>query len=395
MNIIYNCFAGISGDMNLAAMLDLGMDESLLRSELSKLQLDNEFELQVYPAAKSGINGTQVKVVLKEHHHHHHHDGHHHGHSHSHGRDYSNIKTLIDGSELDDEIKQLSKDIFWEVAIAEGKVHNKAPEDVHFHEVGAVDSIVDIVGAAICYHHLGVKQVVSTLPELGGGFVMCQHGKMPVPAPATSEILKGIDATTGAVEKEMTTPTGAAILKVLTDEFIASTDFKATKVAYGIGHRDVEIPNVLRVYEVAEVAKSKKKELIIECNIDDMTAEDLSSVLDVLLEQGAVDAYFTPIVMKKGRLATKLSALCPEDAVEAVSEAIFVHTTTIGLRSYVIEKTELPRRIVEKTVDGLVVKCKEVTLPSGDTRYKYEHNDLKALADKNGVSIADARKLLQ
>lgn len=398
--------------MNLAAMLDLGMDLKLLKSELSLLGIDDEFELDVYPAAKSGINGTQVKVVLKNQkstkdtkseHHHHHGEGHHHHHlekghhhEHSHQRNYTDIAKLIDNSSLDKKIKDIAKLIFWEVAIAEGKVHNKPPEDVHFHEVGATDSIVDIVGAAICYHHLRISSVTSTVPELGGGFVKCQHGKMPVPAPATAEIMRGITCSSGAVQKEMTTPTGAAIIKVLTDSWIPYPEMEIIKTAYGIGHRDVEIPNVLRVYECKEAAVKKIKEsLMLECNIDDMSAEDLALVPDILLNAGARDAFLTPIVMKKGRAATMLSVLCETSEVDSISELIFIHTSTIGLRQYKVSKVELPRKAKKAQTQWGEVNYKESTLPDGKIRCKIELEDLKILAKKHQISVSELRKNIQ
>ncbi|WP_282036213.1 nickel pincer cofactor biosynthesis protein LarC [Saccharicrinis aurantiacus] len=409
MEITYNCFAGISGDMNLAAMLDLGMDLELLKKELSKLGVDDEFELQVYPAQKSGINGTQVNVLLKnqahshqlgEHSHHHSHDEehHHHEHSHdhhhhhSHSRNYADIEKLINASTLHEQIKTIAKHIFWEVAVAEGKVHNKPPHNVHFHEVGATDSIVDIVGAAICYHHLNITHVTSTVPELGGGFVKCDHGKMPVPAPATVEIFRGVKCSSGAVDKEMTTPTGAAILKVLTNEWIAHPEMEIIRTAYGIGHRTVEIPNVLRVFESKRSAEiNQSKSLMIECNIDDMSAEDLAIVPDLLLKSGARDAYLSPIVMKKGRAATKLSVLCLAQDAEVIANTIFEHTTTIGLRKYPIDKIELPRVSKTKETPYGEVRYKESTLPSGEKRIKIEFDDLEKLAKANNLSISVLR----
>lgn len=305
--LYYDCFCGISGDMNLGAMLDLGVSETYLREELAKLPMADEFELEVFRAQKKGIEGTKVNVLLRgakghdheghhhhghehkhdhEHHHHHgdhkheahahehHHEGHHHGHEHhehkhdhshhQHGehhhhdhRNLSSIEGIIDQSQLSDRVKTLSKKIFMEVAQAEAKVHGKDIQEVHFHEVGAVDSIVDIVGAAICFDALGVDQVISSSVELGGGFVKCDHGMMPVPAPATAEILKGIPVKTGLVNKEMTTPTGAAIIKALAESFSDQMSMKMVRIGYGLGTRDLEFPNVLRVMllESADVLK--------------------------------------------------------------------------------------------------------------------------------------------
>ncbi|KHK01713.1 hypothetical protein NY78_2801 [Desulfovibrio sp. TomC] len=309
--LFYDCFAGISGDMNLAAMIGLGVDPESLRTELSKLGLDHEFALRVATDARHGIVGTRVDVVLTheaaghdhghaaamhEHTHDHHHGDHvhthehghehehgqahehehgqahqyehghghehgqaHRGHRHAHGpnRNLANIEAIIQGSALDDAIKATSLRIFRKVAAAEARVHGKTVDEVHFHEVGATDSIVDIVGAAICFHQLGVDAVWASPVELGGGFVHCAHGCIPVPAPATMEILHGIPTTRGAVKQETATPTGAAILATLVDTFTLTPTMVTEKTAYGIGHRDMDIPNILRVH-LAEVDRPGK-----------------------------------------------------------------------------------------------------------------------------------------
>lgn len=404
MHIVYNCFAGISGDMNLAAMFDLGMDEKLFRSELSTLGLDEEFSLEISPAEKQGIYGTQVKVHLRHEHQHKHtytheqmhtpdNNTHHHHHVH---RNYTDIENIIKRSSLAPEIQELSLKIFWEVALAEGKVHNMPPREVHFHEVGATDSIVDIVGAAICYYHLGIKEVSSTSPELGGGFVQCQHGKMPVPAPATVEILKGILCTSGAVDKEMTTPTGAAILKTLTDNWLDKPLLAIEKIAYGIGHRNVAIPNVLRIYQCKQTDSSTRSEaILIECNIDDMSPELLAVVPELLLARGAQDAFLTPIIMKKGRAASQLSVLCTQENLEEMSALIFKHSSTIGLRSTCVQKTELARTDSTLQTPWGDIQLKSSTLPDGNVRYKFELDDLKSLAEKQDCSIAEIRSRLE
>ena len=277
--LYYDCFSGISGDMNLAAMIDLGLDPDYLRRELSGLGMDDEFELKVTKDSRKGIYGTKVDVVLKTHsghhghmdedengsHHQHaahgehgvhstHENGHHehhlkkeHGHHGAH-RNLRDIEAIINGSSLNDDIKKTAIAIFTKLASAEARVHGADLYEVHFHEVGAVDAIVDITGAAICYHYFNVDAVWSSPVELGGGFVRCAHGLIPVPAPATVEILTGIPTKRGAVMKETTTPTGAAILASITDKFISAPSFTVEKTAYGIGRRDTEIPNVLRVH---------------------------------------------------------------------------------------------------------------------------------------------------
>lgn len=243
--LYYDCFAGISGDMNLGAMLDVGVDKDYLANELSKLNIDHEFEIKAVKESRKGIEGTKVDVVLKHHHEHDHEHEHEHHHHH---RNLENIENIINSSSLNDNVKALSLNMFKKVAEAEARVHGKPIYEVHFHEVGAIDSIVDIVGAAICLDYLKVDKVMSSPVELGGGFVKCAHGIIPVPAPATVEILKGIPVKSGIVPFETTTPTGAAILASNVQEFSDMKDFIIENTGYGVGCRDTEIPNVLRVY---------------------------------------------------------------------------------------------------------------------------------------------------
>ncbi len=275
--LYYDCFCGISGDMNLGAMIDLGVDPEYLKAELNKLPMAAEFEVHIQKAVKKGIEGTKVDVHLTKNghhhsHHHHHHGGqdkheHHHDHEHKHEhkhephehRNLEVIEKMINDSSLSDSVKALSLKIFMEVAKAEAKVHGKPLQEVHFHEVGAVDSIVDIVGAAICYEALGVSKVIASSVQLGGGFVKCDHGMMPVPAPATAEILKGVPVKIGLTDKEMTTPTGAAILKALVSDYSDQMSLKISKIGYGLGTRELEFPNVLRVMLVDETVQSEKK----------------------------------------------------------------------------------------------------------------------------------------
>jgi uncharacterized protein (TIGR00299 family) protein len=243
MNILYyHCFAGISGDMNLAAMIDLGVPPELLKNEIAKLNVGG-YKIEIKETIKSGITGTQVTVVLDQTEH----QGNKHKHKHGH-RSYKAIKNIFADADLSNEVKKTSLNIFEKIAAAEAKIHGKNIDDVHFHEVGAVDSIVDIVGAAICYHYLAPEKTLCSTVELGGGFVNCAHGKFPVPAPATAEILKSVPVKLGTVNFETTTPTGAAILATLVDEFTDTPNFLIEKTSYGIGHRDLEIPNVLRVH---------------------------------------------------------------------------------------------------------------------------------------------------
>lgn len=267
--LYYDCFSGISGDMNLAAMVDLGVPKEYLIEELKKLNINDEYELNIIKKVKNGISGTKVNVILAPHHHHHEENGehnkydqhHHEVNNHHHHRNLGDIENLIRNSNLKEKVKNLSANIFKVVAEAEAIVHNKGLYEVHFHEVGATDSIIDIVGAAICYDYLGVEEIFCSTVEVGSGFVHCAHGVLPVPAPATVEILKDIPIRKGNMPFEATTPTGAAILKSLVSRFTDKEEFKILKVGYGIGHKDFDkIPNVLRAF-IAE--KEEKKNNVL------------------------------------------------------------------------------------------------------------------------------------
>lgn len=272
--LYYDCKSGISGDMNLGALIDLGVDQDYVKNELNKLKINNEFELDIKKDKKMGITGTKVTVKLKDdledNNHEHSHDDHNHdhlGHTHDHNhnenhgkhRNFKMIKNMILESDLNDNVKKMSVDIFYEVAMAEGKVHGKPLEEVHFHEVGAIDSIVDIIGGAICIDYLNIDKVISSPLELGGGYVNCAHGKIPVPAPATLEILKDVPVKMGLVESETTTPTGAAILKAVANEFTKKKALTVKKIGYGIGNKDFNVPNVLRVYLGESKSENLKK----------------------------------------------------------------------------------------------------------------------------------------
>ena len=418
--LYYDCFAGISGDMNLGAFIDIGVDGDYLNQELSKLNIDQEFHLVIKKDIKNGITGTKVDVVLDGDHNHgndHNHD-HSHGHDHDHVDDYSHshdhnhhhhhhdinykiIKEIIETSDLSDSIKNLSIKMFYEVALAEAKVHGKSVDEVHFHEVGAVDSIVDIVGAAICLEALKVDKVLSSSIQLGGGFVMCDHGKIPVPAPATTEILKGVPVKTGLVQKEMTTPTGAAILKATVSEFTDSPDISIEKTGYGLGTRTLEVPNVLRMYlgRMEEASQTKDYEqiqnidqFVLETNIDDMNAELYGYVETCLFESGALDVYKTPIIMKKGRPAVKLSILINGCHREKVLEILFRETTTGGVREFPVIKHMMTKSYRKIEIKYGQVQVKDFSYNGLRLKYKAEYEDCARLAKENNVSIQEIYK---
>ena len=312
--LYFDCFAGISGDMTVGALIDLGADENELLRCLDSLHLHG-YRIEIKKALKNGISGTDFNVIIEEEHSHHSH------HHHHHSRNLSDISDIINSSPLDSLVKELSLKIFHEIAAAESKIHAKSIDEVHFHEVGAIDSIVDIVAAAVCLNMIKPDKIISSPLNLGEGTVECAHGVFPVPAPATAEILKGVPVYSSGIKKEMTTPTGAAIIKCIATEFSSFPAMKISSTGYGMGKRNLEVPNVLRAV-IGEMDHSEKK-IMIETNIDDMSGEIFSYIMPKLLDNGALDVFITPVIMKKGRPAHVLSVLCGKDHVNSLEEIIF------------------------------------------------------------------------
>ena len=396
--LLYQCSAGIGGDMHLAAMVDLGVPEAVLRDGLQRLPCADEFALEFKRSKKMGISGLQVQVrdlgagegaagkaAAAE--------GKPSGHRH-----YADILQLLDAADLAPGVAARAKAIFAEVAVAEAKIHDIPVERVHFHEVGALDSIVDVVGAAICLEHLQVDQVLCGLVELGGGFVDCAHGRLPVPAPATQEILKGVPCSYGGVAGEATTPTGAAILKAAVDRFEPPRDFSLQAIGYGLGAKDFQIPNVLRLAlgecALAAVGRSAAAHVKIEANIDDMSPEAYEPLLEHLLAAGADDVYVTPIVMKKSRPAIKLAVLCEAGRADALADAVLNRSTTIGLRVLPFEKRTLPRRTETVETEFGLVRVKVVVQPDGQRRWKSEFEDVRRIAEETGLDYLQAKAAL-
>jgi len=376
--LYYDCFCGISGDMNLAALIDLGVPKEYLIQELSKINLNSEYVIKIEKSVKLGITGTRVDVILNSHVHNHDH----------HHRNLKDIEEIINSSDLSDKVKKLSLDMFMKVAKAEAKVHGKPLYEVHFHEVGAIDSIVDMGGAAICLDYLNVDKIIASPVQVGGGFVKCAHGLMPVPAPATVEILKNIPINAGIVQFETTTPTGAAILAANVEEFTRNVDFSIKKIAYGIGHRDLEIPNVLRAYLGEKESYVKIGEhYILETNIDDMNPELYGYVEEKLFEAGALDVFKTPIFMKKGRPGIKLSVLTNEKVEQDALDVIFEETTSIGVRKYKVEKIMLNRDFSKVKTEYGDITIKKSYYKGNLVKYKPEYEECKTIAKEKNISI--------
>lgn len=378
MKIIgYDCFSGISGDMNLGAMIDLGVDKTWLIEELNKLNLPG-WELIVQKDQRHGITGTKVTVRQTRHEHAH--------------RHLSDIEKIINSSELDSKTKELSLKIFMKIAIAEAYVHGTSVEHVHFHEVGAVDSIIDIVGAAICYNALNVRAVHVSTVELGGGFVKCDHGNLPVPAPATAEIIKGLPVKKGGVDFEATTPTGAAILAVLGTDFDPATVISIEKTAYGVGQKEHhDVPNLLRVFlgETVASIESGHDALQLESNIDDMNPEFFEYISDRLFKAGASDVFFSNIMMKKGRPGILLNVICETELADTVKKIIFTESTTLGIRTFPFRKDTLVRKFESvQTVYG-DLSIKRSYYNGNEVSCKPEYEDCKRIAADKGIPVKE------
>ena len=375
--------------MHIAALVDLGVPENWLHEQLARLPVTAEYQLTLAPSSKMGISGTQAKVRTEDQHDHRHH---------------STIVKMIKNANFPAGVEKRALDIFQAIADAEGKIHGVPPEKVHFHEVGATDSIVDIVAAALCIEYLAPQYIICNPVEVGGGHVDCAHGRFPVPAPATQELLALAPCTYGGVDSESTTPTGAAILSASVDEFQPRGTFTPHKIGYGIGHKDFKLPNVLRValgeYESLEVGAEAnsptptEQHVKIEANIDDMSPEAYEPLMQSLFDAGAVDVYLQPIIMKKNRPANCLIALCDLAAKQSVCNALLNSSTTIGLRIVPFEKQVLPRSLLNIATSYGEIRVKQVIQPDGRKRWKSEHDDIVQVSQTQDLDYSTTKRLV-
>ena len=396
MKALYlDCAAGISGNMFLGACIQLGVPEKFLREELEKLRLPHEFDMEISNVSKNGIGAVYVDMKLARdfesefnrpnvrHLHRHEHIK-----NHSH-RTFGDIKKILDASDLNSTVKNRALAIFGVIASAEGKVHQRPAEAVTFHEVGAIDSIVDIVGCAICLDYLDAEKIFVSRINTGSGFVKCAHGLMPVPAPATAELLQNFKTYHFGAEKELTTPTGAAIVNALA-EFSSDLpeDFTSEKIGYGAGTWDLDIANVLRVY-LGEYGGSGTRHLIkLEANIDDMNPQIYGWLYERLFNAGALDVWTTPIYMKKNRPAQMLSVLVDAEHRDVCTKIIFAETTTIGLREIEISRrVEAVRKMSKVETRFGEVQCKVSAYDGKIVSITPEYEDCRRLAEKNSVPL--------
>ncbi|MFQ5798971.1 MAG: nickel pincer cofactor biosynthesis protein LarC, partial [Bacteroidota bacterium] len=347
MKVVYfDVFSGISGDMTLGAFVDAGLRIDHLAAELGKLNLRG-LEVSARHLTRSGLTATKVDVTVSG-------EPTYHRHLHD-------IEELIDSSDLSQRVKEQSKKIFCVIGQAEAKIHNVPVEQLHFHEIGALDSIADIVGTAICLEHFGIEAVYSSAVRLGsGGYVRAAHGKLPLPSPATVEILTGYPVVLTEIPFELTTPTGAGIIKALSHGMLTLERLQIHRAGYGAGEREIEaVPNLLRVLiGESHHAYQEDEVVIVETNIDDMNPEFYPFVIEQLLNTGAHDAYLLPIVMKKGRPGILLSAMVSRKKLDDVLKVFFGQTTTLGVRIQQTERRTLPRVQKEVRTSLGVVKVK-------------------------------------
>lgn len=455
MKILYfDCATGISGNMAIGALLEICDGEQYLRDELAKLGVPG-YQLNVIKRDSHGIDGTYVEVLeantgipvdaihdgnknvgssatLGLHHghtHSHHHEldsspehhshGHYHDHEHDHSLDnhchnhqddndnnhnhnhvhrtYADIKQIIEGSGITEAAKELSRSMFQKVAAAEAAVHGKPIDEVHFHEVGAIDSIVDIVSVAILMDYIKPDRVISSVVSDGCGTIKCAHGVLSVPVPATSMIYKNEHIRFKQIEvpTELVTPTGAAIISTFAESYGLMPEMNLNKIGIGVGSRNIGGPNTLRVFLGEDVTADGETQngdiIVINSNIDDSSGEDLGYVLEKLMDAGALDVSYAPIFMKKNRPAYRLEVICRAEIREKLSEIIFDETTTIGVRYYLVQREELAR--VRTLVDTELgqIEAKQVSTTSGHTYTYPEYESMKSIASELGISMKSVR----
>ncbi len=419
MKIAYfDCFSGISGDMAVGALLDAGVPLRVLEEGLARLGLGPEkVRLALGSVVRSQIHATKFDALSPEGNpfetagavseetlsgeiagrDHHHADGHEHAHHHTlyhagqrhDGGSYGEIVELIGRSTLAENVKECARAIFKEIAIAEARIHNVTVEEVHFHEVGGLDSIADVVSVALCLDHLGIDEVYSAPVPLGtGGIIRTQHGTMPLPAPATLEILKGYPVLLTSIPFELTTPTGAGIIKALSRGTLATEQMQVDRIGFGAGSRELpDRPNLLRVV-IGELIGNEEHDMVtvIESNIDDMNPQVYPYLIERLLESGAYDAYLTPVIMKKGRPGMVLTVLAPAGAVDELTKVIYRETTTIGVRYREMNRRKLPREEILVPTEFGPVRMKKIETLDG-LRIVPEYEEARRIARERALPL--------
>ena len=370
----FDCYSGISGDMILGALVDLGVDPRKIRKALKTLDLKG-YKLKTSRVQRGLIAGTKVQVSLTKS-------------SHHPARKYSDIKKLIADSDLSSTAKKNSLEIFKRIAQVEAAIHDTTMEKIHFHEIGAVDSIVDIVGGVVAIESLKLDKIYASPLNVGEGFVQCDHGCLPVPAPATLKLLQGIPVFSNGIKKELTTPTGAAMIGFYADKFGSLPAMKIVGDGYGAGdHIIAEMPNMLRVVLGEISAESDEELVLIETNIDDMNPEFYEGTMESLFKAGALDVYLTPIIMKKSRPANKISVLSSETDRQAMTEILLHETSSFGVRYFRIGRTVLEREMKTVNISWGSVRIKIGKFNGKVIQISPEYEDCKKIAYKEKVPV--------
>lgn len=412
------CYSGISGDMTVAALLDLGADREVLKESLKSLPVGG-FRTEITRVKKSGLDACDFSVILEQDNHDHdmeylhgseksytgHHEHshevnheHHHGHTHSHEhphehRGMKEITEIIQKSEMTVRAKKMAMRVFGILAQAESKAHGVPVEEVHFHEVGAVDSIVDIAAIAICMDNLDISNVIVPVLYEGTGFIRCQHGQIPVPVPAVTHIAEThkLKLKITDIQGELVTPTGAAVVAAFRTSDRLPEDFTILKTGIGAGKRQYRCPGILRAMLIRETTDLQIKDIIwkLETDMDDCGGEIMGHVMNLLMANGAREVHYTPIYTKKNRPAYTLTVICKESEREKLENLIFSETTTIGIRRVEMERTILQREIQKKDTPVGTAIVKACTLPDGNIRYYPEYENVAELAERNQLSFRE------
>ena len=376
MDAYFDCFSGISGDMTLGALVDLGVSPGWLQDELTRLPLKG-FQLAVTPVVRSGISANLVKVEV---------------HDSKKSRDFKEIKSLIETCPLSETVKSNSLNIFEKLARAEAGIHGCSPEEVHFHELGGIDAIVDIVGTALCLEKLGINKITASKLPLGSGFVDCQHGKLPIPAPATIEILKDVPVYGTEASNELVTPTGAAIIACLADSFGPLPEMSVKKTGYGAGQRELpDRPNLLRIITGLPAASADglatDEIIILETCIDDMNPELFGYIMERLFSDGALDVYWIPLHMKKNRPGTMVQVLCEEAGKDRLIQRLLSETTSLGVRYYQATRKILAREHLTIQTSFGEIQVKRIKDPDGSERLVPEYDVCREIALKRDLPL--------
>ena len=404
------CYSGISGDMTVAALLDLGADREVLKESLKSLPVGG-FRTEITRVKKSGLDACDFSVILEQDNHDHdmeylhgseksytgHHE-HHHGHTYSHEhphehRGMKEITEIIQKSEMTVRANKMAMRVFGILAQAESKAHGVPVEEVHFHEVGAVDSIVDIAAIAICMDNLDISNVIVPVLYEGTGFIRCQHGQIPVPVPAVTHIAEThkLKLKITDIQGELVTPTGAAVVAAFRTSDRLPEDFTMLKTGIGAGKRQYRCPGILRAMLIRETTDLQIKDIIwkLETDMDDCGGEMMGHVMNLLMANGAREVHYTPIYTKKNRPAYTLTVICKESEREKLENLIFSETTTIGIRRVEMERTILQREIQKKDTPVGTAIVKACTLPDGNIRYYPEYENVAELAERNQLSFRE------